>query len=90
MLKTQPTKVFIKPLNDTKAFSGLVATSHDAWISYLLEQFPRDFAVWCSELVEMVSEYRVYCVNGEQRAVCHYKGDKDAPLDLAVVNKAAE
>ena len=36
-LKTQPTKVFIKPLNDTKAFSGLVATSDDAWISYLLE-----------------------------------------------------
>ena len=37
LLKTEPTKVFIKPAIDTKAFSGLVATSEDEWINYLLE-----------------------------------------------------
>lgn len=81
------TKVFVKPAEDTKAFSGLVA-SVDEWLDYLLEMFPPTLQLWCSELVEMVSEYRVYCVNGQVRAVCHYKGPTEHVLDLDVVNSA--
>ena len=27
---------------------------------------------------DLISEYRVYVVDGEIRAICHYKGPKDA------------
>jgi ATP-grasp domain, R2K clade family 2 len=37
----------------------------------------------------MVAEFRVYTVRGSVRAICHYKGDKLAPLDTAIVNEAA-
>jgi hypothetical protein len=36
-------------------------------------------------MIEMISEYRVYVVNGTIRSVCHYKGPKDVLLDLDVV-----
>ena len=45
--------------------------------------------MYCSELVPIVAEYRVYCVNGEIRGICHYKGPKDAALDEMVVRDAA-
>ena len=79
--------VFIKPKEDGKAFSGLLAST--GWMEYLLAQFPRDFPVWCSDVVDMVAEYRVYVVEGVVRAVCHYKGDPDADLDRQVIQDAA-
>jgi hypothetical protein len=82
-------KVFIKPLADTKAFAGLLTSSEDCWVSYLLEQFPPSFPIFCSEVIEMVSEYRVYCVNGEVKGICHYKGPKDVELDVSIVEEAA-
>lgn len=79
--------IFIKPAEDTKAFSGLIASLD--WMSYLLDQFPPSLPVHCAEVVEIVSEYRVYVVEGHVRAVCNYLGSKDAgPLDMSVVNDA--
>lgn len=80
--------MFIKPAVDTKAFSGLVASVD--WLAYLREQFPASFPVLCSELVHIVSEYRVYVVHGAVRSVCNYKGraDGEGAIDMAVVNGA--
>jgi len=79
---------FIKPANDTKAFCGLIATLD--WLVYLLEELPSTFPVLCSELVEFVSEYRVYVVNGTIRCICHYKGSKEDrhALDMNIVEEA--
>merc|ERR1719428_841161 len=45
--------------------------------------------VFCAEVVNIVTEYRVYVVNGEIRACCHYGGGpQDLWIDLAVVEEA--
>ncbi|CAE7426739.1 unnamed protein product [Symbiodinium natans] len=40
----------------------------------------------------MISEYRVYVVRGEIRAVCHYKGPSEGlgALDVTVVEEAVQ
>ena len=72
-------KLFIKPAEDTKAFSGLIVTTdeEDCWMKYLIDEHPADFPVWCSSLVEIISEYRVYIVNGNLKGICHYMGPKE-------------
>jgi hypothetical protein len=79
-------QLFIKPAADIKAFAGLVASVD--WLPYLLEQHAPALPVVCSELVEMVAEYRAYVVLGELRAVCQYLGPADAPLDMDIVKSA--
>jgi hypothetical protein len=79
-------QLFIKPATDAKAFSGLLASPD--WMGYLLEEFPATFPVLCSEVVAMLSEYRVYVVHGAIRAVCHYKGPTEHTLDMEVVERA--
>jgi hypothetical protein len=89
ILSANPTaQYFIKPYADTKAFSGLTVSPD--WMDYLLGEFSSSFPVIMSELVEMVSEYRVYIVNGEIKAICRYKGPDDGALDLDVVRGAVE
>lgn len=36
---------------------------------FVLEQFPRSLDVVCSEIVDFVKEYRVYCINGEIKGI---------------------
>lgn len=88
-IEAEPEKtIFIKPAEDTKAFSGLIVSVD--WMGYLLDQFSPSLSVLCSELVEMISEYRVYVVDGSIRRICHYKGPTDIPLDIAVVESAVQ
>ncbi len=77
---------FIKPASDHKAFSGLVASAD--WLTFLVEEHGRDLEVWCSELVEFVSEYRVYCIDGAAVCVSKYGPSNNTPLDMAIVEDA--
>ena len=87
LLLSDPTNsIFIKPAEDTKAFSGLQASVD--WMDYLMQQFPPSFPILCSEMVEMISEYRVYVVDGNIRSICHYKGPTEISLDIVVVEDA--
>merc|ERR1712085_254 len=55
------------------------------------EPLPPATPVHCAEVVQMISEYRVYVVNGAIRSVCHYGNgptDGDGALDMAVVEDA--
>ncbi|CAE7259800.1 unnamed protein product [Symbiodinium microadriaticum] len=92
------TQVFIKPAIDTKAFSAIVEP-RDQMLATLLEGIPDcisplpvDLPVHCAEVVDMISEYRVYVVHGEIRAICHYKGPSEGAgaLDLTVVEEAVQ
>jgi len=86
-ISADPTaQYFVKPAEDIKAFSGLVLSID--WRDFLLEQFPPSFPVILSEVVEMISEYRVYVVDGDIRAVCNYMGPKEVSLDMSVVEGA--
>ena len=89
-LQTATDSIFIKPASDIKAFNGLIEPQ-DQMLWYVLEQFPRNLEVCCSELVEFVSEYRVYCINGEIKGISQYLGPKDAPpVDQKVIEDAVK
>lgn len=87
-------QVFIKPKVDTKAFSAIIEPK-DQMLNTLLDGIPGaldplapDMAVHCAEVVDFISEYRVYVVDGEIRAICHYKGPEDDFLDESVIKEA--
>ncbi|CAE7325608.1 unnamed protein product [Symbiodinium sp. CCMP2592] len=91
-------QVFIKPAVDTKAFSAIVEP-RDQMLAPLLEGIPDcisplpfNLPVHCAEVVDMISEYRVYVVHREIRAICHYKGPSEGAgaLDLNVVKEAVQ
>jgi hypothetical protein len=52
---------------------------------------PASLEVVCSEVVEMLAEWRAYCVRGEVRSVVHYGRSvpEGVVLDLGVVREAA-
>ena len=81
-----PQPVFIKPSGREKCFTGLVVESE--WDFHRIGGVSSQEPVYCSEVVEWVSEYRVYVVEGEIRSVDHYAGDGDQKLDLSVVEDA--
>jgi hypothetical protein len=89
LIKDPDTQVFFKPLEETKAFSGDLATLD--WVNFLLydQRIPSDFPVTCSDKVEMLSEYRAYVVEGKVRALCRYRGPSDIVPDLPIIEKAA-
>jgi hypothetical protein len=78
--------IFFKPLADIKAFSGDEASLD--WVGFLLQEHPPTLEIHCAEIVKMVSEFRVYVVDGVKRAVCQYKGPKEVAVDMAVVDDA--
>lgn len=92
-------QLFIKPASHDKLFNGLIPTG--VWLDILIEMYGPDVDVYCSELVDIVSEYAVYVVDAGVRAICHYackqsscmckgmRGDDDGvDLDLSIVNRA--
>ena len=65
--------IFIKPLRDPKAFSGRVIESFRDVVStaHLSDTLP----VLVSEVVEFVSEWRFFVLNGDVIGASCYKGD---------------
>lgn len=80
-------EVFAKPAGRAKAFTGRVFSTFDDL--RFLGVVSRREAVWCSEVVEWRSEYRVYVVGQDIVSIDHYAGDPAVPLDRAVVEAAA-
>lgn len=58
--------IFVKPLAQTKKFTGCVLDGSEAW---QLEGISRKTPVWCSEVVDFISEWRVYVVSKYNFAV---------------------
>jgi hypothetical protein len=84
-------KVFIKPAENVKAFAAIVEPK-DQMLDTLLEgipdvlhSLPATFPVYCSDVVDMISEYRAYVVAGTIRSICQYRGpkvDSTSPCNL--------
>eukprot|EP00658_Telonema_sp_P-2_P011890 TRINITY_DN1454_c0_g1_i2.p1 TRINITY_DN1454_c0_g1~~TRINITY_DN1454_c0_g1_i2.p1 ORF type:complete len:234 (+),score=74.39 TRINITY_DN1454_c0_g1_i2:91-792(+) len=95
-VQTAEHQTFIKPAVDAKTFSAVIEPQDQMLEVFLngipgttMHAHPPEMSVFCSEVVDMVVEYRVYVVNGEVRAVCHYgAGPKDMEVDMEVVNQA--
>lgn len=78
--------VFVKPRNFTKKFAGTVIRRFSDFIGLVDAEGPTP--VWCSELVDMRTEWRCYIRYGELEDVRPYKGEWDNRIDLSVVRKA--
>lgn len=65
--------VFVKPLTETRRFTGTVLTETKDLVK--LGGMVTDLDIWCSERVDFRSEWRVYVCDGEPVGLYWYKGD---------------
>ena len=78
--------IFAKPADRLKSFTGRVFRGTDDL--YYLGAASRRQVVWCSEVVEWRSEYRVYVLRDTIVSVDPYAGDPAVALDFDVVRGA--
>lgn len=75
--------LFVKPRGTVKRFTGKVFTNPLDFRS--LRVTSPSAAVWCSEVVEVVSEYRGFMLDGQVIDLRHYSGDPERqPLEGVV------
>lgn len=82
----QSWNVFIKPKDITKKFAGKVVREYADFIGLLEEG--ADTAIWCSEPVDFVTEWRCFIRYGEILDIRLYKGAWDSKLDLNIIRSA--
>jgi len=76
--------IFIKP-KQQKFFTGLVVNSPKDLVNKAVQG--EDYDIWCSEPVELVSEYRAFVRYGEILDVRRYKGDYTVVPDYNVIKQ---
>jgi len=82
----QDWNVFVKPKDITKKFAGKVVSEYKDYIG-LIEQ-NEDTNIWCSEIVDFITEWRCFIRYGEILDIRYYKGAWDSKLDLGVIKSA--
>lgn len=78
--------VFIKPVEGSKIFNGTVVKQLSDLRSCV--GIPFDTDIWCSEIVDFVSEYRCFIRYNEIVAMKHYNGDEFIVPNKEVINQA--
>ena len=86
IIQTGQKGIFVKPVQ-TKLFAGKVIRSFRDYIDLKYEE---EVEVWCSAVVEFVTEWRCFIRYGEILDVRYYKGRWDSRLDLTIVEAAIE
>lgn len=84
IIQEEKTGIFIKPM-ETKLFQGKVISDFK---DYLGLNYEKEVAIWCSETVNVVTEWRCFVRYGSLLDVRYYKGNWDSKLDLTIVNEA--
>ncbi len=77
--------IFIKPKTDTKRFTGKVVRNFGDFIGLVQDN---DTPIWCSEVVDIKTEWRCFIRYGEVLDIRFYHGAWDSKLDLATVKNA--
>ncbi|MBD2454799.1 ATP-grasp domain-containing protein [Nostoc sp. FACHB-87] len=80
--------IFAKPQNRKKQFTGHVFASPSD-LMYLQGTSHRT-PVYCSEVVEWLSEYRVFVIRGEIVGIKHYWGNSSVAVDLSAITEAVQ
>ncbi len=90
MVSTKQVKwpVFVKP-KEEKLFGGRVVRSRQDLIG-CVDSDGRDVPVYCSEPVDIVTEWRCFVRNGRIMDVRHYRGDWRQPMDPDVIQNAVK
>lgn len=78
--------IFVKPKSKIKLFTGFVINSqHDL---LRLESFSKETALFCSSVVEWLSEFRVFVNHSEIVGIKNYSGNENLQLDMDMVKNA--
>jgi hypothetical protein len=80
--------IFAKPKERKKRFTGHVFGYVDG-LAYL-EGVSNQTAILCSDVVEWLSEYRVFVIRGSIVGTKHYAGDSSITVDESIVKQAIE
>lgn len=80
--------IFIKPKNETKKFTGKIIKEAKDFIGLLNHE--EDTEIWCSEIVEFVTEWRCFIRYGVILDIRYYKGAWDSRIDLTTVKNAID
>lgn len=78
--------IFAKPKEFLKRFTGRVFVSEIDL--YHVHGISRRMNLLCSDVVNWISEYRVYVVNGQIKHIGYCVGEKDFDLDYAAIERA--
>jgi hypothetical protein len=84
IITEEQTGIFIKPVK-TKLFQGKVITEFKDFIGL---NYENDIEIWCSEVVNVVTEWRCFVRYGTLIDVRYYKGNWDSRLNLKIVTDA--
>jgi hypothetical protein len=80
------TPVFVKPVDQDKAFTGYVVSAFRDLIR--TARWPGEMRLWASQPISFVSEWRFFVRRGQIIGVGHYKGDPLRYSDVSVVRAA--
>ncbi len=85
LIEEERTGIFIKPAEGMKKTTGKVISKPT---DYCNLSFEEDFPMMCSEIVDIVSEWRCYVRYGELLAIKNYAGDSFAVPSKQFVHSA--
>jgi hypothetical protein len=79
-------QIFIKPKSKAKLFTGFIINSyHDL---FKLDRYSKNTEIYCSTIVNWLSEYRVFVNGSKIVGIKLYYGDEKYILDMNTVEKA--
>lgn len=84
IIKENQTNIFIKPV-ETKLFQGKVIREFKDFIGL---NYDRQVDIWCSEIIDVVTEWRCFVRYGTLIDVRYYKGAWDSKINLDIVKDA--
>lgn len=79
--------IFIKPQTETKKFTGKVVKRFGDFIGLVDDN---NTPIWCSEVVDIKTEWRCFIRYGEILDIRRYYGAWDSKLDLQTVKNAVD
>lgn len=79
--------IFLKPAVKTKLFTGRVFKDED---EFALIRIRSDETLWTTPIVNFVSEYRFYVINGVISFCAQYSGESDQEIDILLVQEAVD
>ena len=92
---------FIKPRYEFKTFTGFNiqgTTDNNKDINKITNKYKHKYPIYCSELIKIISEYRVYVANNKILEIVHYWDNeiydkniiKNAKINEKIVKRAVQ
>jgi hypothetical protein len=82
---------FVKPSDDVKLFTGdIIKSDKDKQMLLDFNFCDVNTPIYKSEIVDFVSEYRIFVSKGEIRGIKHYRGDFKKFIDIDIVRSMVE